>query len=68
MKKMMMLAIASSGFVMASCNKNYNCYCNQQLNNQDTVMIYVQKERSAKKAKQACENLSDSSGNCSLNK
>jgi hypothetical protein len=68
MKKMMMLAVASTGFVVASCNKNYDCYCHEQLNNQDTVIVYSQKERSAKKAKQSCENMSDSGSSCSMNK
>ena len=68
MKLLLLLAIASTGIIMASCNKNYNCYCHEKLNNKDTVFVKPQKERSQKRAKIACENLSDSSGKCSLNK
>ncbi|MES2762394.1 MAG: hypothetical protein V4677_09305 [Bacteroidota bacterium] len=67
MKKTIMLAIASAGLAMASCNKNYNCYCHQQLNDRDTVFVHSQKERSLNKAKRSCENISDSSSDCSLN-
>ncbi len=66
MKQLLLLAIASTGFFMGSCNKDYKCYCKQQLNNRDTVFVYIQKEKSLKKAKTSCQNLSDSGGNCSL--
>ena len=62
-----MLALTGTGFAMASCNKDYKCYCHQQLNNKDTVLVYYQKERTVKNAERSCENISDSSGECSLN-
>jgi uncharacterized CHY-type Zn-finger protein len=67
MKKLLMLAIASAAIAMGSCNKDYKCYCHQQLNNKDTVLVNYQKERSIKNAKRSCENMSDSGGKCSLN-
>ncbi len=68
MKKILILALTGTGFAIGSCNKSYNCYCHEQVNDKDTVFVYSQKERSVKKAERSCENMSDSDGKCTLNK
>jgi hypothetical protein len=68
MKTIMIIpALVCLGLAMFSCNKNYNCYCKEKLNDKDTVFIKPVKERNKAKAKTACENMSDSMGECSLN-
>lgn len=60
--------MASAGFAITSCNKDYSCYCHEPLNNKDTVLTWTVREKSARTAKQVCENLSDTYSKCALNK
>jgi hypothetical protein len=67
MKTIIIPSLVCLGLAIFSCNKNHNCYCKEKLNGRDTVFIKQVRERSDTKAKTACENMSDSNGNCSIN-